>query len=116
MSWGLPPTYKESLYFKDIGHQELIGKTSAVLAAENYIIKSQSPYTLVATKKAGFTFYSFLLFTRPLLYLSVLADEDGKLTLEMEFRHSSGYASTFNDLGKCRKHVKELLLKIQQAI
>ena len=116
MSWGLPPSYKESTSFVNIGHRELIEKMAEILTEENYIIKSQSPYTLVATKKTGFTFFSFMLMTRPLLYLSVMADEDGKLTLEMEFQHSNGYGSTFNDLGKCRKQVKELLLKIHQTV
>lgn len=116
MAWGLPPSYKESTSFANVSHDKMIEAMLEIVEQENYKVKQHSPYTLVATKKLPFTVYSFLIFTRPLLHLSVRADEDGILTLEMEFHHSSRYASSFNDLGKCKNHLKDLLSRVKRIL
>lgn len=114
MTWGLPPSYKDSASFPHVSHDKIIATVLEILEQENYKIKQHSPYTIVASKKLPFTVYSFLIFTRPLLQLSVGADEDGILTLEMEYHHSSGYASSFNDLGKSKKHVNDLMTRVKR--
>lgn len=109
MSWGLPPKYKASLNDIHSSHDEKINRLKDILLSEGYHIESQSGYTLQAKKKLGFTFYSFMQFTKPILNLSVRADEDGNLHLEMSYNYANGYAATFNDLGKCKKNVEGLL-------
>lgn len=109
MSWGLPPKYKKSLNDTGSTHEEKIDRLSNILQNDGYSIESRSPYTLHAKKKLGFTFYSFFQFAKPVLDLNVRADEDGNLNMEMSYLYSSGYASTFNDLGKCKKNVEGLL-------
>lgn len=112
MAWGLPPSYRESKVFSAFSHEKLIEMTENALNELDYTIQQKSPYTLHAYKKLRVTFFSFFNFTRPRLDVSIMADEDGKLTVEIQYNHANGYVSTFNDLGKSKKHVKQILEKV----
>lgn len=111
----MPPKYKQSLHFDSVQHSESIDRLEAILQREGYHIQSISSYTLQASKKIGLTFYSALNFTRPVLQLSVRADEDGNVVLEMRYEWASRYNGSLNDLGKCKRACDFLAEALEQA-
>lgn len=114
MAWGLPPKHTAKLQLETTPHDETIRILKELAESHGYSIQSVSPYTLQASLKLGFTFYSFMNFTRPVLRLHVRADEDGNVVFEMRYEYKSGYNSSLNDLGKSKRHTEILISELQQ--
>ncbi|MDG1429677.1 MAG: hypothetical protein P8H56_01200 [Crocinitomicaceae bacterium] len=112
MAWGLPPKYKASKMLKRFTHAEIIKNTNDTLVDLGYTVTSKGPYNLIAYKKLSMTFMSFFGFCRPKLDVSILANEDSKLTVEITFNYTSGYMSTFNDRGRAKRHVNAIIAKM----
>ena len=109
MAWGMPPSYKESKVFIGSSYTELLQKLERLLLDKGYDVTSSTAYNIQAKKKIGMTFFSAANFSRPVLSLSAMADEDSKLTIEITYGHSSYRQAAFNDLGKSKKYVSELM-------
>lgn len=112
MAWGLPPKYKATKVLSEYGHEEIIQLTNDCLINLGYTVTNQSSYNLTAHKKLSMSVLSFVSFCRPRLDVHVLADEDSKLTVEIIYNYTSGYASSFTDMGKSKRHVDEIMKKI----
>ena len=103
---GAPGTYGSYYFIDDIRVERVY------LVDLGYTVTSKGPYNLIAYKKLSMPFMSFFGFCRPKLDVSILANEDSKLTVEITFNYTSGYMSTFNDRGRAKRHVNAIIAKM----
>ncbi len=113
MSWGLPPKWTEVHQFNNGETVDTINQSVLkALRSEGYEILEKGHYMIAARKVLGLNLLGVLMFAKPKIRLTILITKSGKLTINSVYDYESYTSMAFNDMGKQKRFVTQLLKEI----
>ena len=116
MTWGLPPKFRIIVQFDNIAIDVIQQSVINSLINEDFEIKDNQLFYILAEKKMRITFLSFFAFSRPRIVSRILLTKNGRITIDSAYTYNSMTGIAMNDSGNLKKNIDSLLTEIKYIV